>query len=180
LQATQLPVASHVVPPLSEHIVPFGAGVASHLLLVQTPTMHFDACGVQSDSLLQATQSPAVSQTLPPLSVHDVPEAAFVVPHTFAVQFATLHAVVGVGQSPILLHATQLPWPSHVVPLLSVHAVPSAAFDVPHKLPVHVSTRHLVVCAGQSVAEVHFSVQLPAPSHVLPPLSLHVVPSGAN
>src|SRR5271165_2990565 len=101
----------------------------------------------------------------------------------------------------------QWPDPSHMVPPLSVHAVPIAALVVPHMLLVQVSTLHRVVCAGQSDATLHWTHPLVAlqtgvlpeqtvvapwlhvpPPHVLPamyelPLQLaapHAVPAAGS
>jgi hypothetical protein len=79
----------------------------------------------QSVSLLQATQLPLPSQTLPPLSVQDVPAAAGVAPQQPAVQLTVTHAVVDAVQSVAAVHA----WPAstHVVPLVVVESPPASA-----------------------------------------------------
>ena len=74
--------------------------------------------------------------------------------------------------------ATQLPFPSQTTPPLSVQGVPLMAFCVPQVLPEHVLVLQTVVCAGQSVAALHWT-QDPLPSQILPPLSLQVVVFGA-
>jgi hypothetical protein len=139
LQATQVPIASQTVPPLSVHFVFSGAGVAPHMLVMHTSTMHAEAWGAQSDAVSQATQTPVALQTVPLLSVHVVPAAAFIVPHAPPVQTAVSHSVFEAGQSAALKQAAQVPLPSHTIPPWSVHAVPPAAFDVPHTPPVQVS-----------------------------------------
>jgi hypothetical protein len=74
--------------------------------------------------------------------------------------------------------ATQLPLPSQTTPPLSLQAVPLTVFWVPQTSLVHVLDLQTVVCAGQSVAALHWT-QVPLPSHVLPPLSVQVVVFGA-
>jgi hypothetical protein len=69
--------------------------------------------------------------------------------------------------------ATHVPLPSQTVPLLSVQAVPFAAFMVPHALPVHVLVLQTVPVGAQSDGWLHWT-QLPLPSHTDPPLSLQV------
>jgi hypothetical protein len=64
---------------------------------------------LQSALLLQPTQVPAPSQTLPPLSSQTVPRFAFPFAHVFALQSGVRHLVAGAGQSLGTLHATHLP-----------------------------------------------------------------------
>src|SRR6185437_15417063 len=71
-------------------------------------TRHFVACAGQSAAVLQPTQLPAPSQTLPPLSLHAVPAGALAVPHAPMARVATRHALEGAGQP---LAFTQPPEP---------------------------------------------------------------------
>jgi hypothetical protein len=81
-------------------------------------------------------------------------------------------------QSAFELHCTQLPPPSHTLPPLSLQMVPWMALVVPHVPVVHVFVLQSVVCAGQSVAKLHWT-QLPVALHTRPPLSVQAVPNAA-
>jgi len=94
---------------------------------------------------------PLPSQTTPPFSLHGAPTAAFDVPHAFAEQVTRTQAVALAAQSVGALHATQLPEPSHTLPLLSVHVAPIVAFVVTHAPPVHATVAHFVVDVVQSL-----------------------------
>jgi hypothetical protein len=124
------------------------------------------------------TQLPLPSHTVPPLSVHVVPFAAFVDPQVCAVasHFAILQSVVSTGQSLAARHATQVPFPSQTLPPLSVQGAELAACMVPHACAVHVLRTHAVCCCAQSVGMVQ-ATHLPFPSQTLPPLSVQVVPA---
>jgi hypothetical protein len=63
-------------------------------------------------------------------------------------------------QSVVALHWTHSPLPLQTLPLLSVHAVPADASDVPHMPMLHVATMHSVLGVGQSVGSVHVPPEL--------------------
>jgi hypothetical protein len=114
------------------------------------------------------TQLPMPSQTLPE------PQAVFAATGVLRhVWLAASH--VGVAHSPTdghcdaLLHATQLPLPSHTAPPLSWQAVSFAAFMVVQAPAEQPFVRHFVVGSGQLSAVTH-ATQLPLPSHTVPPL----------
>ena len=69
------------------------------------------------------------------------------------------------------MHATQAPVGSQTVPLLSLQTVPTGAETVPQQPPTHVSLRHDVACAAQSLGSTH-AIAPPQP----PPLLLVVAP----
>ncbi len=82
--------------------------VALHVLAgVYVAPLH--AAAAQSVEAPQATQLPAPSQTLPPLSVHAVSSGASAVPQQPAVQVAVRHLVAAAGQSVGLVQAVAVP-----------------------------------------------------------------------
>jgi hypothetical protein len=122
-----------------------------------------------------ATHAPVPSQTVPPPSVHVVPLAAFVVPHTLPVHVLLLQTVPVGAQSDAWLHWTQLPVPSHTDPPLSLQGAPVVASFVPQVLAVHVADLHFVAGMGQSAGALH-TTQLPLPSQTFPLLFVQSVP----
>jgi hypothetical protein len=76
-------------------------------------------------------------------------------------------------------HVTQWPMPSQTVPPSSVQAVPVGAFATLHVLITQPVMTQVVLDAGQSSAELHWT-HWPDPSQTVPPLSSHATPSGAS
>jgi hypothetical protein len=74
--------------------------------------------------------------------------------------------------------AMQEPLPSQTTPPLSVHAVPLGAGSLPQRWLLHVLVLQTVPVGAQSFAALHCT-QVPAPSQIVPPLSLQAVVSGA-
>jgi hypothetical protein len=106
-------------------------------------------------SLVRSVQVP-LQQTIP-LKEQDPPEGAFVVPHMWFMHVAIWHAG-GAWQSAATLHpATQAPLPSQTLPMLSSHAVFTAALVNVQQPLMHARVRQSVVASGQSIAAVHES-----------------------
>ena len=108
---------SQTVPPWSLHVVPSGAFVVPQTSAVHVETMQSDAGVGQSLGIMHATHLPLPSQTAPPLSVHLVSAAAFMVPHAPMAHVAVTHVVLVLGHSAAELQDAP---PVPVVPLLLV------------------------------------------------------------
>jgi hypothetical protein len=126
-QATQVPLPSQSLPPLSVHRAPAVASLTPQVLLVQVLVLQTVPWAGQSLVARQATQVPLPSQTVPPLSIHVVPAVALVVPQQPPVSHVSMtHAVVDAAQSAGLV---QVMPPSQElemspVPLLELVAMP--------------------------------------------------------
>jgi hypothetical protein len=70
-------------------------------------------------------------------------------------QVADWHAVMRPAQSPSLLHCTQFPEPSQIVPPPSLHGVPGPALLMPHVLLWQVRWWHWVSVPGHCEALLH-------------------------
>jgi hypothetical protein len=79
--------------------------------------------GVQSMSFKQATHLPLPSQTLPPLSVHALPEATLVAPQQPMPHVGAMHVVEGGEQSAGILHAAPASQPGIIPPVPPVPPV---------------------------------------------------------
>src|ERR1700684_2176181 len=77
---------------------------------------------------------PLPLQTLPPLSLHMVPDGASMTPHALFWQVLFAQSVDCAGQSATVLHWTHLPPPSQTLPPLSSHGVPCGALGSSHML----------------------------------------------
>jgi hypothetical protein len=111
--ATHLPLPSHTVPPSSLHEVETAAESVPHMWLLHVASTHFVVGAMQSVAAKHAMQFPLPSHRDPPLSLHIVPDMAFVVPQHPSVHVAVAHVVVGAGQSVGIEHEVPA---SHVGP----------------------------------------------------------------
>ena len=152
--ATQAPFASQTVPPLSVQVVPFAAFVVPHALPVHVLVLHSVVWAAQSVAMLHATQLPLPLQIFPPLSLQAVVLLAFVVPQALPVHVLVLHSVVCAAQSFGMLHATQLPLPSHTLPFVE-QVAPRLLSAVPQHPTLQVGATQSGVVAVQSVGVLH-------------------------
>jgi hypothetical protein len=164
--ATQVPLAH---TPLWQSRANAHALVLAHGLQ-STPPQSTSVSSPSFTPFMQCwgTHEPCPSQTTPPLSLHVVSLGLFWVPQArgWEPQIATLHAVVGVGQSAGEMQATQAPL-TQALPPLSVHAVPKGTSVSVQQPAEHVGTLQAVAAFGQSASPLH---AMP-PSHMgaLPP-----------
>jgi hypothetical protein len=119
---------------------------------------------------------PIPSQTVPPLSLHDVPLGWSAVVHALDEQETTAQVVVLLVQSLVCRQATQAPLPSHTVPPAELHLVPAAASTGVQAPPTHETGAHVVLAMPEQSLVWRQATHLPLPSHCVPPLSLQVMP----
>jgi hypothetical protein len=137
LYGTQVPLSSHIVPPLSLQEVPGRAGMLPQVWAVGSHELmrHMVGCGAQSLAIKQPTQEPLPSHTVPLLSMQWTPGGALISMHMLPVGLHTLawQDVVVLGQSPGAKQPTMhAPLPSHTLPPLSLQGVPITTLVVPH------------------------------------------------
>jgi len=112
--ATQAPLPSHTVPPLSVQALDTEFGFVPQAPAVHVFSRHVVGCCAQSEGVMQAMQLPLPSQTAPPASSwHDVPDCAGPIPQQPSVHVAAAHGESGAGQSVADAHVIP---PSHVGP----------------------------------------------------------------
>jgi hypothetical protein len=134
-------------------------------------------------SLTQATQLPAPSHTLPPLSEHAVPAASGGWLGFMPSQASPVHALPSSGGTSVVSASDVVPpLPSQTTSLqsplvCSLVGVPLATFVKPHMLPSQVGLLHSVPPPHWSFP-LH-STQLPLPSQTLPPPSVQAVLKGS-
>ena len=157
----QLPLPSHIVPPLSLHEVPGAAGMLPQVWAVGSHELRRQVvvCGAQSLAIKQATQAPLPSHSVPPLSLHGRPGGASTSMHRLTIglhKLAWQAVVVVFGQSAGMEQpGTHEPWPSQTVPPLSLQGMPAAALVVPHAPALQLLLWHAVAGAGQSLGTLH-------------------------
>jgi hypothetical protein len=137
-----VPLPSQTTPPPSLQGVPGAAFTVPHALLVHALVLHVVICVGQSLATRHATQVPLPSQTLPPLSLHALREAAFATSQQPPAQELVTHSVLDVGQSLAVVQAMAPSHPSGVPPapllealeelLLGCPPAPAAGLPLPH------------------------------------------------
>jgi hypothetical protein len=160
----QAPLPSQTLPPLSEQLVSAAAFITLHTPAEHTGKRHAVPVLGQSLSCTHPTHLPFPSQTVPPLSLHEVPMAALLWPQAPCGLHVGVEQLVPVGgQLAGLRHATQLPLPSHRVPPDVLHMSPAARCVVPQQPLWHAATAQSPTGGGQFDAAAQAVHEPPVP-----------------
>jgi hypothetical protein len=133
--ATQWPMPSHSVPPLSEHEVPGAAGAVVQAFDTQAGDAQDVVVSGQSVARRQATQLPAPSQRVPPLLVQASPAATTLVAQQPATHTPTTQSLDGAGQSLTTVQAAAPPGQAGAPAALEAGVPPSTLVGLVVALP---------------------------------------------